>query len=375
MKHLKPFPQPVHVTQPLLPDPYEVYLKIRDIWDSRQLTNNGPMAQKLEELLSRYLKVGHLSLFNNGTVALQVACRTLRLTGEVITTPFTFAATPHALAWNGLTPVFCDIEDSSMNMDPERIEELITPRTSAILPVHVFGRPCDVEAIGDIAEKYGLKVLYDAAHAFGVEVEGSPIGTFGDISMFSLHATKICHTVEGGALTFGSWHLKKRANSLRNFGIQHEELVMEPGTNGKLNEVQAAIGLLVLDKVEEEIEKRRILTLLYREQLKGLSGLSYSQDMGGVKHNYPYFVIRIDEAEFGISRDELQRKLKEYNIFSRKYFYPLCSEFPCYRDFPSAAPLRLPVASKVACQVLSLPLYGSLPLESVEKICQIIRER
>lgn len=382
MKCIEPFPRPVYITQPALPDANDVYMKILEIWESRQLTNNGRMVRQLEEMLSRYLKVEHLSVFSNGTVALQIACRLLRLSGEVVTTPFTFAATAHSLEWSNLTPVFCDIEEASMNMDPLKIEQLITHRTSAVLPVHIFGYPCDVKTIGNIAVKYGLKVMYDAAHAFGVEIDGIPVGTFGDISMFSFHATKIYHTLEGGALALGNNNcknkatglcMKNRADALRNFGITSEDVVAEPGTNGKLNELQAAIGILLLDKVDAEIARRKELTCLYRELLQGIPGLTFNTDIEGIKHNYPYFIIRIDDKVFGLTRDELYMKLKGYNVFTKKYFYPLCSDFACYRDLPSAAVHNLPVAAKVARQVLALPLHGSLANDCVEKICGIIR--
>jgi len=368
-----PFQKPVYITQPLLPDLTEYMSLLESVWESRQLTNNGIMAKRLEAELASFLRVEHLSLFSNGTTALQLACRVLRLHGEVITTPFTFAATTHALYWNNLKPVFCDIEENTYTINPDKIEELITPETTAILPVHVYGNPCRVDKIREIADKHGLKVIYDAAHAFGVEVNGIPVGSFGDISMFSLHATKIYHTIEGGALAFNNPWLKKRADELRNFGIITEEEIMEPGMNGKLNEIQAAMGVLLLKLVQQEIENRREKTCLYRKLLQGIPGLGISSDMDGVRHNYPYFIIRINKNECGVDRDELQIKLKEYNIFSRKYFYPLCSDFNCYRDLPSANSLNLPTAVKMAEQVLALPLYGRLGNEDIEKICCILR--
>lgn len=373
MSMTDPFPHPVYITQPLLPDLMEYKNLLESVWESKQLTNNGKMANRLELELASFLRVDHLSLFSNGTTALQLACRLLRLHGEVITTPFTFAATTHALYWNNLKPVFCDIEEETYTLNPDKIEELITPETTAILPVHVYGNPCRVDRIQDIADRHGLKVIYDAAHAFGVEVNGKPVGSFGDISMFSLHATKIYHTIEGGALAFGNTWLKKRADELRNFGIMNEEEIMEPGMNGKLNEIQAAMGLLLLKRVRQEIENRKEKTCLYRNLLQGISGLGTSRDMNGVRHNYPYFVVRIDKDECGIDRNELQIKLKEYNIFARKYFYPLCSNFNCYRGLPSANSLNLPIAGKIAEQVLALPLFGNMGNEDVEKICCIIR--
>ena len=368
-----PFPKPVYITQPLLPDLAEFKNLLESVWESKQLTNNGKMAKRLESELASFLHAEHLSLFSNGTIALQLACRILRLHGEVITTPFTFAATSHALYWNNLKPVFCDIEENTYTLDPDKIEELTTPETTAILPVHVYGNPCKVDKIQEIAYKHGLRVIYDAAHAFGVEVSGLPICSFGDISMFSLHATKIYHTIEGGALSFNSPWLKKRADELRNFGIVNEEKVMEPGMNGKLNEIQAAMGLLLLKQVEKEIGRRKEITRLYRDMLQDIPGLFCSRDMEGVKHNYPYFVVRIGRDDFGMDRNDLYNKLKEYNIFARKYFYPLCSSFNCYRNLSSADGLNLPVAEKISEQVLALPLYGGLSNENVEKICCIIR--
>lgn len=372
MHNIKPFPQPVYITQPLLPDIDDVKNMLSTIWQSKQLTNNGRMAIQLEKELAGFLKVNHLSLFSNGTVALQLAFRVLGLTGEVITTPFTFAATTHALVLNNLEPVFCDIEEDTFNINPDKIEALITPETTAILPVHVFGTPCKMDKIQRIAENHGLKVVYDAAHAFGVEVTGRSIGSFGDISMFSFHATKIYHTIEGGALTFNDRHLKERADSLRNFGIKSEEFVAEPGTNGKMNELQAAVGILLLQIVGDEIKRRKEITGLYRELLKEIPGISFYGDMDGVTHNYPYFVIRVNKDYFGMSRNELYTLLKGYNIFSRKYFYPLCSQFPCYKNLPSASKDNLPIAENVVEEVLSLPLHGRLTNEEVEKICEII---
>jgi len=373
MKSIKPFSEPIYCTRPLLPDLSEYTQLLECIWENRQLTNNGPMARKLEAELSCLLKTKYISVFSNGTAALQIALKTLRLHGEVITTPFTFAATTHALYWNNLTPVFCDIEEDTFTIDTDKVEELITPETTAILPVHVFGNPCRVGPLQQLAQKHGLKLIYDAAHAFGVEIGGRPIASFGDIAMFSLHATKIYHTIEGGALSFANPDIKKRADELRNFGIVNEELITEPGTNAKLNEVQAAMGLLLLKSVKPEIEKRKQLTLLYRELLKDIPGIIVGRDQDGVVHNYPYFVIRVDRESFGIDRDELQKRLRQFNVFARKYFYPLCSNIRCYRQLPSANPQNLPVAEKVSKQVLSLPLYGDLSSDAVEKICGIIR--
>lgn len=370
---LESFKEPVFITKPLLPEIEELSAMLEAIWASNQLSNNGTMVKQLERELAGYLGSEQLSVFSNGTVALQIACRALRLSGEVITTPFTFAATVHSLMWSNIKPVFCDIEEDTFNINPDCIEALITQDTTAILPVHVFGRPCNVEKIQKIADKYGLKVLYDAAHTFGVKIDGKPVSAFGDVSMFSFHATKVYHTIEGGALTFNTPYLKERADLLRNFGILDTGTVMEPGTNGKLNEVQAAVGILLLKKVEAEIEGRKKATELYRKYLDNIPGITVSSDVEGVTHNYPYFVIKIDRDEYGLSCDEVFSKLKEYNVISRRYFYPLCSNFQCYRDIPSAAASRLPIANKVADSVLSLPLHGRLPADHVEKICDIIK--
>ncbi|MFZ5987885.1 MAG: DegT/DnrJ/EryC1/StrS family aminotransferase [Bacillota bacterium] len=373
MEIYEPFVKPVYVTQPLLPDLKDINEMIETIWESNMLSNNGNMVKRLERELAGYLNVSYLSLFSSGTVALQLACKVLRLSGEVITTPFTFAATVHSLAWNNIKPVFCDIEEDTFNINPDLIESLITQETTAIMPVHVFGKPCKVNDIQLIAEKYGLKIIYDAAHAFGVKIGGKPIASFGDISMFSLHATKVYHTIEGGALTFNSNFHKERADSLRNFGIRNNDSVIEPGTNGKLNEVQAAVGILLLRKVEDEIKRRKEITNLYREVLREVPGIKVDKDIEGVTHNYPYFVIRVDKSEYGLSCNELCEKLKEYNVFPRRYFYPLCSNYQCYSNIPSAAKSRLPVANKIAETVLSLPLYGRLRDDDVIKICDIIK--
>lgn len=370
---IEPFKKPFYITQPLLPDIDEFNKMLKVIWESKQLSNNGNMVKQLEKDLSVFLNADYLSVFCNGTVALQLACKILRLSGEVITTPFTFAATTHSLIWNNIKPVFCDIEEDTFNMNPDLIESLITERTTAILPVHVFGYPCNVDKIQKIADKYGLKVLYDAAHAFGVKIDGTPISAFGDISMFSFHATKIYHTIEGGALIFKNPNFKERADSLRNFGIRSIDNVMEPGTNGKLNEIQAAVGILLLQEVNKEIEKRKEITNLYRDMLKNIPGITTSKDLDGVSHNYAYFVIRIDKDEYGLSRDEVFDKLAEYNVIARKYFSPLCSNFQCYKDYPSSSKQQLPVANKIADRVLSLPLHGRMQNSDVEKICAILK--
>jgi dTDP-4-amino-4,6-dideoxygalactose transaminase len=363
--------EPIFVTRPLIPELNEVMEKLKEVWEAKWLTNNGRQHHLLEDTLKDYLKVPSLSLFNNGTIALIVACQSLRITGEVITTPFTFAATPHILTLNNIKPIFCDIDPLTMNIDPDKIESMITPQTTAILAVHVFGTPCDVYKIEEIANRYGLKVIYDAAHAFGVEIDGNGIGSFGDITMFSFHATKLFHTAEGGALAFGDKHLKSRIDLLKNFGIKNENEVVMPGINGKMNEIQAALGLVVLDKVDEERKKREQIRNLYRERLKEIEGISFIPDMVGVKSSLQYFPIRINEKKFGKSRDFVYEKLKEYNIFTRKYFYPLCSDYTCYRQLPSASPHTLPNSHLVIKEILTLPFYGGLHLDQVETICEI----
>ena len=373
-QNLDAFAEPIYVTRPVLPPVEEVTAKLNDIWRAHWLTNNGPQHHMLEQELTTYLKVPYMSLFNNGTVALMVACQSLRLSGDVITTPFTFAATPHVLTWNNIRPVFCDIDPYTMNIDATKIESMITPHTTAILAVHVFGTPCDVEAIQDIANRYGLKVVYDAAHAFGVELHGKGIGTFGDISMLSFHATKLYHTLEGGALTYKNEHLKAYIDLLKNFGIKNEEEVVMPGINGKMNEVQAAIGRIMLKYVAAEREKRIFLSAIYDKELKNVPGITLMPKLADyVRLNHQYYVIRIDEEAFGVSRDDVYEKLKAYNVFARKYFHPLCSEYTCYRQLPSAAPENLPVADKVGREVLSMPLYGELTPSHIRKICQILK--
>lgn len=372
MAQIRPFEKPIYISRPPLPDRAAVYQKIDEIWDSQWLTNVGSQHREFETKLKKYLDVPNISLFCNGTLALQLACQALRLSGEVITTPFTFAATPHVLYWNRITPVFCDIDPNTFNLDPERIESMITPNTTAILPVHVFGYPCDTQSIREIANRYGLRVIYDAAHSFGVEANGIKIGNFGDLSMFSFHATKIYHTLEGGALTFKDQSLRERLEFSKNFGFKNEENIVVPGINAKMNEFQAAIGLLMLDLVGEEIEKRKHLTMVYRERLSEIPGINFRIEMPGVKHNYYNFVITVDQDKFGMSRDELYRTLKEYNIFTRRYFYPLCSQFQCYSKYPSSAPENLPVAEKVSKSILTLPLYGALREEDIYKISDVI---
>jgi dTDP-4-amino-4,6-dideoxygalactose transaminase len=369
---MKPFENPIYVTRPLLADLADVNQELEEIWESQWLTNMGAKHQKLEEELKKVLRVPGISIFNNGEIALIVSIRSLRLSGEVITTPFTFPGTPHVLAWNNITPVFCDIDEDTLTLDPEKIENSITAKTTGILAVHVYGMPCHVNEIQQLADRYGLRVVYDAAHAFGAEIDNMPIGVFGDISMFSFHATKLFHTVEGGALTFNSPHLKQRIDLLKNFGIKNEEEVVLPGINGKMNELQAAIGLINLKLIDGEREKRQKIVDAYTQRLAGIPGLRVFEIPVNVRRSYQYFVIRIGE-EFGCSRDDVYTEFKKYNVFTRKYFYPLCSDYSCYRQLPSSAPENLPVAHKVVREVLCLPLYGNLTLDDVEKICDILK--
>jgi dTDP-4-amino-4,6-dideoxygalactose transaminase len=368
------FIEPIYVTRPLLPDLGAFSERLKEVWDSKWLTNNGAQHKLLEDKLRAFLGVPSLSLFNNGTIALIVACQGLGLSGEVITTPFTFPATPHVLSWNNIRPVFCDIDPVTMNIDAKRIESMITPQTTGILAVHVFGNPCDVAAVQEIADRSGLRVVYDGAHAFGVEIDRRGIGTFGDICMFSFHATKLYHTAEGGALTYRDPNLKARIDLLKNFGIENEETVLMPGINGKMNELQAALGLVLLEHIDEERAKRRALLETYRACLRNVDGISLSTFTApGVTLSYQYLVLRINEEQFGCSRDQVYTEFKQYNVMTRKYFYPLCSDYACYRHLPSALPSGLPVAHRVAGEVLAMPFYGGLTAADVERICTILK--
>ncbi|MBI5116010.1 DegT/DnrJ/EryC1/StrS family aminotransferase [Candidatus Poribacteria bacterium] len=366
-------PEPVFVARPTMPKLADYCEKLTGIWERRWLTNDGQLHRELEHRLAEYLGVDHLALFCNGAIALMVALQTLRIDGgEVITTPFTFPATAHVLHWNRIRPVFCDIEANTFNLDANRIEQLISPETKAILPVHVYGTPCNVEAIRKVADSHGLRVIYDAAHAFGVRYKGQSVLTHGDLSMLSFHATKLFTTGEGGALVCQSEAQKKRIDFLKNFGIADEETVIGPGINGKMSEFQAALGLLQLDMVDEEIANRRNLAKSYQNGLKDIAGISFLKDVPDVQHNYAYFPILVDEKNYGINRDELFALLKLFNVHPRKYFYPLCSHFSCYSSLPSADPARLPLAERVARQVLCLPIYGTLENGIVETICNIL---
>jgi dTDP-4-amino-4,6-dideoxygalactose transaminase len=360
----------------MLPPLDEYVDQLRDVWDSRWLTNNGPKHQALEQALAEHLRAPHLSLFNNGTVALVVACQALRLAGEVITTPFTFPATPHVLSWNGVTPVFVDVDPNTMNLDPAQIEPLITNRTSAILAVHVYGTPCDVAGIQQIADLYGLKVVYDGAHAFGTEIDGRPITGFGDATMLSFHATKLFHTGEGGALVVRDELMKRRVDLLKNFGIKNEAEVVMPGINGKMSELSAALGLVNLRQMGAERAGRAAVAAVYDERLDGLPGVRRLSLPANVTNSYQYYVLRIAGAGAGAGsgsrRDALYEGLKQFNVFARRYFHPLCTEYSCYRSLPTADPRRLPVAYRVADEVLTLPLWSALGTGGAHRVCDAI---
>ena len=364
---------PIFVTQPSLPPLSEFTEYLQQIWNNKIITNNGPFHKQLEKELADYLGVQYLSLFTNGTLALVTALQALRITGEVITTPFSFVATTHALWWNNIKPVFVDIEPEYCNINPERIEAAITPNTTAILPVHVYGNPCKISEINDIAENYNLKVIYDAAHVFGVKLDGKSVLDFGDLSVLSFHATKVFNTFEGGAIVCKDEKTKRHIDDLKNFGFRGETRVVAPGINAKMNELQAAMGLLQLRYIDSNIEKRKKLSIEYRERLKHISGISFLDDMSSVKHCYSYFPVFIDEDIYGMSRDLLYEKLKSHNIHGRRYFYPLITQFPTYRNLESALTGKLPVAEKIAEQVICLPLYSDLPVEIVEYIVDIIK--
>lgn len=362
----------ITVTSPLLPSLEEFMPYLQDIWNRKWLTNNGHYHKELEKALCEYLKVPYISLFTNGTLPLMCALQALRITGEVITTPYSFVATTHSLWWNGIKPVFVDIDPVTGNIDPDKIEAAITPRTTAIMPVHVYGNPCDTQRIKEIADKYGLKVIYDAAHAFGVEVNGESVLNAGDMSTLSFHATKVYNTIEGGALIMHDEVTKKRIDYLKNFGFAGETTVIAPGINGKMDEVRSAYGLLNLKQVDAAIEARRQVAVRYREVLRSVKGIRVMEDIPGVRHNYAYFPIFIDAEEYGMTRDELYFKMKEQNVLGRRYFYPLISEFSTYRGLESARPENLPVAHKIANSVICLPMYHNLTVEDIERIIEQI---
>ncbi len=369
---MEKFKEAIQVTKSFLP-PFEEYVEeIKGIWEKTWLTNNGPKHNLLQDELKKYLKVENTTLFTNGHLALEIAIKSANLKGEVITTPFTFASTTHAIVANGLKPVFCDINTKDFTIDTDKIEELINENTSAIIPVHVFGYPCNIKEIERIAKKYDLKVIYDAAHVFGVEVDNKGIGSYGDISMFSLHATKVYNSIEGGLLTYNNNELKETLDLLKNFGISGQESVKVTGLNAKMNEFQAAMGLVNLKYTNDEISKRRKAFNAYREVLKDIKGIYYLEDEVNVKHNYSYFPIIIDEVVTGIDRDYLCEELKKYNVFTRKYFYPLVTDFECYKGKYNDS--NLENSKYIAKRVLTLPIYGELKEEEATKIAKIISE-
>lgn len=380
----------ITVTSPLLPNLDEFQEMLKEIWDSKWITNNGQFHQQLEKALAEYLKVPYISLFTNGTLPLLTALQALRITGEVITTPYSFVATTHSIWWNGCRPVFVDIDPATGNIDPEKIEAAITPKTTAIMPVHVYGKPCDTKRIKEIADKYGLKVIYDAAHAFGVEVPAEEYGlkpetaessmiygqcsilSAGDMSTLSFHATKVYNTLEGGALVMHDEQSKKRIDYLKNFGFAGETEVVAPGINSKVDEVRSAYGLLNLQQVDSAIEARHLVAIKYREALRNVPGIRFFDDMPGVKHNYSYFPVFIDAEKYGVTRDELYFKMKEQGVLGRRYFYPLISTFSTYRGLPSAAPENLPVATKMANEVICLPMHHALSDDDIQRTIDII---
>lgn len=362
----------ITVTSPLLPNLDEFHEMLKEIWDSKWITNNGSFHKQLEKELAAYLKVPYVSLFTNGTLPLLTALQALRISGEVITTPYSFVATTHSIWWNGCKPVFVDIDPKTGNIDPEKIEAAITPRTTAIMPVHVYGKPCDTKRIQEIADTYGLKVIYDAAHAFGVEVNGESILNAGDLSTLSFHATKVYNTIEGGAMIMHDEATKKRIDDLKNFGIHDEVTVVAPGINSKMDEIRSAYGLLNLRQVDAAIESRHQVAIKYRDALKDTEGITFFDDMEGVKHNYSYFPIFVDAKKFGMTRDELYYKMRQQNILARRYFYPLISEFSTYRGCEGADPKNLPNAHKMADSVLCLPMHHTMNDKNLQRILNLI---
>ena len=359
--------QPIYVTKPQLAPLADFLPYLESIWASGVVTNNGPYHQQLEKALCEYLGVGHISLFSNGTIGLITALQALRISGEVITTPYSFVATTHSLLWNGIKPVFADIDPVTLNLDPARIEAAITPQTSAIMPVHCYGRPCDVDRIQRIADNYGLKVIYDAAHAFGVQDAGGSVLRHGDLSVLSFHATKVFNTFEGGAIVSPDAKTKARIDYLKNFGFSDEVTVVAPGINGKMSEINAAFGLLQLKGVDEAIARRRAIDVLYRERLQHVVGIRPLQST----FNASYFPVLVEDA-FPISRDELYARFREHDVFVRRYFFPLIADFPMYRGLASAQRANLPVATAAAARVLCLPIYPGLRDEDIARVVDLI---
>jgi len=363
--------KPIYVTQPYLPPLEEFFPYLEKIWESKFLTNNGPFHQQLEKALCDYLGVEHLALFTNGTIALVTALQALRITGEVITTPYSFVATAHSLLWNGIKPVFVDIDPNTLNLDPAKIEAAITPQTTAIMPVHCYGHPCNVEGIQKIADNYGLKVIYDAAHAFGVKYRDGSVLNHGDLSVLSFHATKTYTTFEGGAIVCPDAKSKRHIDHLKNFGYVDEVTVVAPGINGKMSEFNAALGLLQLKYVDQSIARRKEIDSIYRARLKDVKGIHCLQDAGEKRPNYAYFPILV-RPEYPLNREELYLKFREKGIYARRYFHPLISDFPMYRGLPSATRSNLPVASKAANEVICLPIYPALTTEHIESVIEVI---
>lgn len=365
--------KPIFVTQPFLPELSEFVPYLEQIWESKILTNGGPMHYRLEEELCNYLGVEYLSLFTNGTIALVTALQSLRITGEVITTPYSFVATAHSLLWNGIKPVFVDIDPKTLNINPNKIEAAITPNTTAIMPVHCYGRPCDVDAIQRIAENYNLRVIYDAAHAFGVRDEMGSLLRHGDLSVLSFHATKVFNTFEGGAIVCPDSRTKQHIDRLKNFGFVDEVTVVASGINGKMSEINAAFGLLQLKHIDGIIERRREIECAYRDQLKNLPGIRCLEENTRIKHNHAYFPVLV-ELDYPLSRDALYQKLKDNNIYARRYFYPLITEFSMYRGMASAQRGNLPVANEIADKVICLPIYPALNDNDVNRIGKVLKE-
>lgn len=367
--------KPITVTSPLLPDLGQFEDMLKEIWDSRWITNNGSFHRRLEESLCEYLKVPYISLFTNGTLPLITALQALRITGEVITTPYSFVATTHSLWWNGIKPVFVDIQPSTGNLDPDAIEAAITPRTTAIMPVHVYGQPCDTARIQEIADKYGLRVIYDAAHAFGVEINGESILRAGDMSTLSFHATKVFNTIEGGALVVPDLKTKQRIDYLKNFGFASETEVVAPGINSKMDEMRSAYGLLNLRQVDSAISARKHVAEIYRSELRDVEGISFFEDIPGVRHNYSYFPVFVDAGRFGESRDSLYFRMRDAGVWGRRYFYPLISDFSTYRGLESSRPEHLPNARRMADTVVCLPMHHALGEGDIERVITLIKKR
>lgn len=370
---IKPFKKPIYVTRPFLPPLSEFCKGLEEIWENKWLTNYGPVLQRFEKQLSEYLQTKNLCLFSNGTLALQIGLQGMGISGEVITTPFTFVATTHVLYWNKIRPVFCDIEPDYYTLDPDKVEALITPWTTAILAVHVFGHPCNLEKLEQIACKHNLRLIYDAAHAFDVRVNGKPIADYGDLNMFSFHATKLYHTFEGGMLVFKDSGFRKIFNYLKNFGFKSEIEVVMPGTNAKMTEIQALMGIQILGYMGNLIEKQKQIDATYRECLKDVPGIRFCPEVSddNVQQNYSYVPVELNKKEFGLSRDELYTRLKEYNVFARRYFYPLVCDFACYQKLSVNGPLT--IARKVSERILTLPTYYELSVDEVHRICEMIR--